>query len=184
MYSHLCLRGPGVSLTETSRVVNLRGDRSLVRIGERSVIAGELLVFPHGGSIDIGEWCFVGEGSRIWSANSVQIGQRVLISHGVNVHDCDSHPKDHAERFRHYQDLLLHGHPQVLENVPNAPVVIEDDVWIGFNSMVLKGVRIGARSIIAAGSIVTADVPADSLFIGNTVVRRLAKPLQCATAAV
>ncbi len=114
-------------------------------------------MFAHGGRILFGEWCFVGEGTRVWSASSVTIGDRVLISHGVNIHDCDSHPRDPAERHRHYRELRESGHPRTLDSVPNAPVVIGDDAWIGFNATVLKGVTIGARSIVAAGSIVTAD---------------------------
>ena len=47
------------------------------------------------------------------------------------------------------------------------PVVIEDDVLIGTNCIILKGVTIGARSIIAAGSIVTKSIPADCIAGGN-----------------
>ena len=46
-------------------------------------------------------------------------------------------------------------------------IVIENDVWIGMNCMILKGVRIGSGSIIAAGSIVIHDVEANSLYAGN-----------------
>lgn len=49
----------------------------------------------------------------------------------------------------------------------SAPVVIEDDVFIGMNCIILKGVRIGARSIIAAGSVVTKNIPADCIAAGN-----------------
>jgi acetyltransferase-like isoleucine patch superfamily enzyme len=164
---------PAATLLETARVVNLRGDRSAVRVGARSVVGGELLVFAHGGRVEIGEWCFVGEGSRIWSANEVVIGSRVLISHGVNIHDCDSHPRDAAERHRHFRELCENGHPRELRSVPNAPVRIGDDAWIGFNATILKGVTIGARCIVAAGSIVTRDVPPDSIHIADAVAGRV-----------
>jgi len=51
---------------------------------------------------------------------------------------------------------------------------IEDDVWIGFNCTILKGVTIGARSVIAAGSTVTKQIPPDSLVIGGEVRKTLA----------
>ena len=61
--------------------------------------------------------------------------------------------------------------------IPSAPINIEDDVWIGARCQILKGVHIGARSIIAAGSIVTKDIPSDVVAGGNPcrVIRSLAK---------
>lgn len=176
MFSGRATLGSGVTLIESARITNLSGERSRVSVGAHSIVACELFVFPHGGRIEIGEWCYLGEGSRVWSAASVRIGDRVLVSHGVNIHDCDSHPREHLERHHHYRNLRLHGHPRQLESVPREPVNIEDDVWIGFNAIVLKGVTIGARSIVAAGSIVTRDIPPDSLFVGRSVVGRATEP--------
>ena len=59
--------------------------------------------------------------------------------------------------------------------IQSAPVTIEDDVWIGANCMILKGVTIGARSVIGAGSVVTKSIPADCIAAGNPckVIRKL-----------
>ena len=61
------------------------------------------------------------------------------------------------------------------EKIPTAPVIIDDDVWIGARCLILKGVHIGARSIIAAGSVVTNDIPADVIAGGNPcrVIRQI-----------
>jgi|APFre7841882724_1041349.scaffolds.fasta_scaffold68051_2 acetyltransferase-like isoleucine patch superfamily enzyme len=173
MFESQARLAPGVTLIESARVVNLAGEVDRVRVGADSVVAGELLVFAHGGDISIGDWCYIGEGSRVWSAASVTLGKRVLVSHGVNIHDCDSHPRDAAGRHVHFRELRRQGHPRKLEGVASAPVRIEDDVWIGFNATVLKGVTIGARSIVAAGSVVTRDVPSDSIYIGDAVAGRV-----------
>jgi acetyltransferase-like isoleucine patch superfamily enzyme len=159
-----------VTFLEASRVSNIRGQREAISIGTQSVIGGELLTFRHGGSIRLGSWCFVGEGSRIWSAEKIEIGDRVLISHGVNIHDCDAHPKDLKARHEQFRNIVTTGHPPEISSIAAAPVVIEDDAWIGFNATVLKGVRIGRGSIVAACSVVTRDVPPNSLFIGDSVV--------------
>ena len=54
-----------------------------------------------------------------------------------------------------------------MENKKNSPIQIDDDVLIGTRSIILKGVHIGARTIIGSGSIVTKDIPADCIAAGN-----------------
>jgi|PlaIllAssembly_1097288.scaffolds.fasta_scaffold153701_2 acetyltransferase-like isoleucine patch superfamily enzyme len=166
---------PSARFAPGADITNILGNRDAIRIGGRTVLAGQLLTFGHGGDIEIGDWCFVGPGSRIWSAASVHVGHRVLISHNVNVHDSDSHSLDAAERHAQYVEIVQRGHPRQAGSIRAAPVVIGDDAWIGFNSTVLKGVTIGPGAIVAAGSVVTGDVPPWSVVAGNpaTVVRSL-----------
>lgn len=163
---------PAAKFAAGAEILNILGDRDAIRIGANTVVAGQLQTFGHAGHIEIGDWCFIGPGSRIWSSASVRIGHRVLISHNVNVHDTNSHPVDAVERHAHYVSIVERGHPRQIESIVAAPVVIGDDVWIGFNSIVLKGVTIGRGAIIAAGSIVTRDVPEYSLYVRDRVVER------------
>jgi acetyltransferase-like isoleucine patch superfamily enzyme len=165
--------GPRVRFLAGGSVSNIAGRSERISVGAGSLIAGQLLVFRHGGTIRIGEWCYVGEGSRIWSASETLVGDRVLISHNVNIHDCDSHPLDAESRHRQFKAIAVSGHPEELDGVDSKPIVIEDDVWIGFNAIVLKGSRIGARSVVAAGSVVMGTIPPDSLYIGKEVRRKL-----------
>ncbi|WP_456654780.1 acyltransferase [Bradyrhizobium sp. JR3.5] len=79
-----CRLGADTKLMRTARIRNTRGDSDRIVIGDNSVIRGELMTFAHGGEIKIGEWCYIGEGTRIWSAASIEIGNRVLISHSAN----------------------------------------------------------------------------------------------------
>ena len=78
----------------------------------------------------------------------------MLISHGVNVHDNDSHPQDAAERHAITQPSSTKA-TRGGRNIRTAAIVIGDDAWIGFNAIVLKGVTIGAGAIVAAGAVVT-----------------------------
>lgn len=146
-------------------IFNIRGQRDSIRIGANSMIFGELLTLAHGGEIEIGEWCFVGPQSRIWSAEKVIIGDRVLISHQVNIHDTNSHPLDSLERAKQAKAILTTGHPKDIKSVRSAPIYIGSDAWIGFGATIFKGVRIGARAVIGAGSIVRTDVPDDGMVI-------------------
>jgi acetyltransferase-like isoleucine patch superfamily enzyme len=173
-YAHLYRRGEvdaSVRFLPWARMLNPGGRRSAIRIGPNSTIGGELFTFAHGGQISIGAWCFVGEGTRIWSASQVRVGDRVLISHGVNIHDTNAHPVDPAARHQHFVAISTTGHPPAIDSIVSAPVDIGDDAWIGFGSIILKGVRIGARAIIGAGSVVTHDVPDDGVHIGTQLRR-------------
>ena len=142
-------------------IENTSGNPSNVSLGNFTNVLGRLLTLSSG-KIQIGDWCYVGYLSEIWSSESVTIGNRVLISHSVNIQDNTSHSLDPVERHAHYRKIMTTGHPSEPEDLPgirSAPIVIEDDVWINFGVTILKGVRIGAGSVIAAGSIVTKDVP-------------------------
>lgn len=173
----MCHVGDGVRLYPTCRIENHQAQKDAITIESHSHILGQLRVFGHGGSISIGEYCYIGEDSRIWSAASIKIGSRVQISHGVNVHDNNSHSLSAASRYVHFKQILSSGHPKVLEDVPVAPIVIEDDVWIGFNSTILKGVTIGKGAVIGAATVVTKDVASYSIVAGNPAkVIGLARP--------
>lgn len=135
---------------------------------------GDLTTFAHGGKIFIGEWCYIGEGARIWSASSIVIHDRVLIAHGVNVFDNLTHPLDAGERHKHFKQIATVGHPRQID-LGERPVVIEEDAWIGAGAFVMRGVTIGKGAIVAAGAVVTKDVPAGSIVAGNpaTIVREI-----------
>ena len=78
----------------------------------------------------MGDFCYLGEGARIWSSAEVIIGMRVLISHLVSIYDNTTHPLRADLRHKHYRDIIYSGHPEQL-NLGERPVRIENDVWIG-----------------------------------------------------
>lgn len=94
-------------------------------------------------------------GVLIYSMNSVTIGNDVKVGGGARIFDTDFHPLDYIARRKD------------LEGTKTLPVVIDDDVFIGANSIICKGVHIGARSIVAAGSVVVKDIPAGEVWGGN-----------------
>ncbi|MCB0478344.1 MAG: acyltransferase [Crocinitomicaceae bacterium] len=118
----------------------------------------------------MGKNCFVGEGSRIWSGEKVEIGDNILISHNVNIIDTNSHETDHILRAKSYVELLKGGYPKEKGVIETKPIVIEDYAWINFNAVILKGVTIGKGAIVAAGAVVTKDVPPFTLVAGNPAI--------------
>ncbi len=150
-----------------ARVSNFQGIRNKIRIAKSTHIRGELLLFPSGGEITIGEGCYIGEGSRIWSASKVEIGNHVLISHNCNLIDTDSHELDHLERAESYLKMLKSGHSKENKNVRTSPIIIGDYAWLSYNVSILKGITIGKGAIVAAGSVVTSNVPPFCIVAGN-----------------
>lgn len=162
------IMGDSVKIFPTARIENLANKPNLICIGKNSVLRGELLIFAHAGEIHIGEGCFLGEGSSIWSSKSVKIGSRVYISHNVNIHDTNSHSLNPKLRHEHFVKIMSTGYPKNdNDDIQSQPVRIEDDVWIGFNSTIFKGVTIGKGAVIGACSVVTKDVPEFVVVIGN-----------------
>jgi acetyltransferase-like isoleucine patch superfamily enzyme len=138
-----------------------------VTVGDFSLIRGELLTLTPSARIAIGHHTHVGVGTRIWAADSITIGDFVQIAASVDILDGNSHPLDYRMRREEAISRFENKEPYKLEGVPAAPVTIEDDVWIGVKSTVLKGVHIGRGSIVAASSVVVHDVPPFTLVAGN-----------------
>ena len=110
-----------------------------------------------GGRIIVGDHS--GFSSTVISSRAeIQIGRRVKVGGNVRIFDHDFHSV--AAKIRCTSADRLH--------IKTAPVIIEDDVFVGTNAVILKGTKIGARSIVAAGSIVFGlQIPPDSLVKGN-----------------
>ena len=156
--------GPSTRLFETS---NLVGVPERLLIGDYCHIMGEILLLNATARVTIGNYCSLGKDSRIWAQDSVTIGNHVLIAHMVDVHDNNSHSLDWRDRREDALNVFERGRALDTAKVPAAPVVIEDDVWIGAKSTIMKGVRIGRGAVVAASSVVTKDVPAFTLVAGN-----------------
>lgn len=115
--------------------------------------------------LNVGDGTFIGHDCSLVLADSITIGKHCLLAGGVSIRDLDGHPTDAALRRDH--------RPTPCEGI--RAVVIGDDVWIGADATILKGVTVGDRAIIGAGAIVTSDVPCDSVVAGNParVIRTL-----------
>lgn len=151
----------GAKFFLSASVHNIKGKKSDIKVGKETFIRGELTIFAYGGEISIGRNCYIGENTKIWSGESVIIGDDVLISHNVNIIDTNSHEISYLERAETYKRLTTQtGHSSLKGSIETKPIRIHDHVWINFNCVILKGVTIGEGAIIAAGSIVTKDVPA------------------------
>jgi acetyltransferase-like isoleucine patch superfamily enzyme len=111
------------------------------------------------GRLSIGDCVLMSPGSRISASDEIVIGNGVMLANGSYVTDSDWHTI----------------YDRTVRSTTPTPVIIGDNVWLGDHATVLKGVTIGANSVVAARAVVTRDVPANVVVAGNpaTVVKEL-----------
>ncbi len=165
-FSQKCVIGEASILHKEAEIINNLKDKNKIVIGSNSHIRGQILTFGHGGNIEIGDYCYVGRNTYIWSGLNIKIGNRVLISHNCNIFDNDTHPLDAEKRHVQFKNIINQGQPKNI-NLNDKAVVIKNDVLIGANAIVLKGVTIGEGAVVAAGSVVAKDVEPYTVVAGN-----------------
>lgn len=160
-------RAQGVTIPSSVKLtgadVSLKQDCELL-FGEYTEFRGRILFDREGASVKIGSRTFIGS-SSIVSADSVEIGSDVLISWGCVIVDHDSHSVIWNNRKDDVTNWLRGN--KYWSNVSIAPVRINDKSWLGFNSIILKGVTIGEGAVVGAGSVVTKDVEPYTVVAGN-----------------
>jgi acetyltransferase-like isoleucine patch superfamily enzyme len=135
--------GNGLQLRSTTRSNPLSPNHPVI-----------LCTWQAGAVLKIGK-NFAMTGGTICAAHLVQIGNRVTVGSNTTIMDTDFHPIEASERRSHPADAVT------------APVIIEDEVFIGLSCLILKGSRIGTGSVIGAGSVVVGEIPAKVVAAGN-----------------
>ncbi len=145
----------------------------------RAVIIGDHVSCYAGCSFALGKngTCRIGDftllnGALIMAEERIEIGSHCLISWNVGIADSDFHPLAPNERLIDAEALapFFEGRPP-RPPIRTAPVIIRDNVWIGMNAVILKGVEIGENSVVAAGSVVTKSIPANVVVAGNPAIQ-------------
>ncbi|WP_028912553.1 DapH/DapD/GlmU-related protein [Prevotella sp. MA2016] len=120
-------------------------------IGNYSVVESFACINNAVGDVEIGDYTRIGLHNTI--IGPVKIGSHVNLAQGITVTALNHNFSDAGKRIDE-------------QGVRTNPVTIEDDVWIGTNAVILPGITIGTHSVIAAGAVVTKDVPPHSLVAG------------------
>lgn len=119
-----------------------------------------------GGKVIMHDWSKIGRGSTITAVNRIEIGKDTAIATGVTIIDNNTHPINPDDR-RYMRHTPHRSRERSNQWSANAPVIIGENVWIGSNARIQKGITIGDNAIIAANSVVTHDVPANAIAAGN-----------------
>jgi acetyltransferase-like isoleucine patch superfamily enzyme len=135
-------------------------------IGAHCTMDGVHFALGEEGWVEIGDYCYFTNAILLCELE-LRIGSYVVLGWNVTVADTDFHPLAPAERIADAVACSPLGKGRRRPQVVRQPVVIEDDVWVGPNATILKGVRIGAGAWVEAGALVTRDVPPRARVLGN-----------------
>jgi acetyltransferase-like isoleucine patch superfamily enzyme len=133
-------------------------DGARLTLGQNSFIGpGAYLTVARNAAVRLGVSSYIGHGCTVNCMASIDIGAGVLIGQQVSIMDYDGHPVMRPDG-RPLGDTF---------GGSKAPIKIEDNVWLGFRSIILKGVTIGRGAIIGAGAVVSSDIPPFCAAAGN-----------------
>jgi acetyltransferase-like isoleucine patch superfamily enzyme len=146
--------------------------RDAVIIGKHvSCYAGCSFAVGKNGHCTIGDFTLL-NGALIMAEERIDIGSYCLVSWNVGIADSDFHPLDPAKRLIDAQALApFYADRPPRPKLETAPVKICDNVWIGMNAVILKGVTIGENSVVAAGAVVTKPVAPNTVVAGNPAIQ-------------
>ena len=142
-----------IGMPQLSKNLNISVGNNVSICGVNSFFAAGILPNP---TLVVGDNSYIGFQVSISVGQRVILGKNCLLAARVAIMDNNNHPID-PERRRRLEKVT----PDEIE-----PVVIEDNVWLGYQSFIGKGVRIGQGSIVAANSVVIKNVPAKSIVSG------------------
>ena len=165
----------GQNVRMDGKVHQSHAPESIVTIGDDCWIDGLLYMATGSARLVVGCNSFIGPGASVTCADQIRIGDNVLIAQQAIIADTDNHSIYFEQRKNDLMQWREYKHDW--SSHPSAPVIIEDGAWIGARCMILKGVTIGARAVIGAGSVVTKSIPADVIAAGNParVIRKIAQ---------
>lgn len=155
---------------------------NIISIGTNNMLGCTFIFESNEGSISVGDRSYISAGTSLISRNNIRIGNDVTIAWGCTLYDHNSHSLDYRERqkdiqrqnddFRSARDFIASKDWDV---VKSKPIVICDNVWIGFDCVILAGVTVGEGAIIGARSVVREDVEAWTVVSGNpaVIIKRL-----------
>ena len=135
-------------------------------IGANCTMDGVHFALGEQARVRIGDYCYFTNAVLLCEVE-LRIGSYVVIGWNATIADTDFHPLAPAERIADAIACSPLGKGRPRPEIRKRPVIIEDDVWIGPNATLLKGVRVGQGAFIEAGSLVTRDVPPRARILGN-----------------
>ena len=145
--------------------VIIRGNLDNLEIGDYSYIDTNVQLEIYG-PLKIGKYVHIAPNAYIQSGSKVVIGDFACIANGVKIYSSSNTYKTPNGKENIILFSLSSSAPKNLQAIKYGPVIIEDFAFVGMNTVVLPGVKIGRAAIIGAGAVVTKDIPLYSIAVG------------------
>ena len=181
-YSNIVVSDNVILLKSCTFRFDGKNKRNIVNIGENTMLGCSIIFESDEGQVIIGNNTFINSGTSLISRSSIQIGNYVTIAWGCTIYDHNSHSLDYRERQKDIQrqnNDYRNGRNFIASKdwsvVKSKPIIICDNVWLGFDSVIFAGVTVGEGAIVGAKSVVRENVEPWTVVAGNpaVVIKRL-----------
>ena len=138
-----------------------------IEIGDDCYIMGNFTLLNNKAKIKIGNRVFIGPGTTFFCYSDIEINDDTMISWGCTLIDTNAHSLIWEERKNDVINWIKGPEYKNWDVVRSEKIIVKSKSWIGFNSIITKGVTLGEGSIVASGSVVTKNVEPYTIVGGN-----------------
>ncbi len=174
--SHLIKRS-NITIGKNSKIQNLSiyisepiAGVNYITIGDNCMISGQIIINGKNAKINIGNDVFIGENTKLFCRESISLKNNIMISWGCTIIDTNAHSLHSVERLNDVKDWIKGDSHKNWDVVKSLPIVIKDSCWIGFNSIITKGITLETGSVIGCGSVVTKSTQPFGVYGGNPAI--------------
>jgi acetyltransferase-like isoleucine patch superfamily enzyme len=181
-YSNINIKKSTILLKTCTFRFDGKQKNNTISIGDNTMLGCSIVFESDEGEIHIGKNTFINGGTSLISRNKITVGDNVTVAWGCTIYDHNSHSLDYKERqkdIKRQNEDYKNGRSFIDSKdwtvVKSKPIIIENNVWIGFDSVILSGLTIGEGAIIGARSVVRGNVEPWTVVAGNpaVVIKRL-----------
>jgi acetyltransferase-like isoleucine patch superfamily enzyme len=145
-------------------------DNENISIGDHCMLSGKIVLYSPNAKVTIEDGVFIGPDTTLFCYDSITIEKDTMISWGCTLIDTNAHSLHSAERKNDVMDWMKGPAHKNWSVVETKPIVVRKQSWIGFNSIITKGVELSEGTVIGCGSVVTKSTEAYSVYAGNPAV--------------
>lgn len=138
-----------------------------VEIGKDCMLSGKIVLHNNKARVTIGDGVFIGPDTTLFVTDHIRIEQDVMISWGCTLIDTNAHSLHSAERLTDVRDWKKGPAHKNWSVVESSPITIQRSCWIGFNTIITKGVTLAEGTVVGCGSVVTKSTEPFGVYAGN-----------------
>lgn len=141
-----------------------------ITIGNDCMISGSIYIHGKNARVKIGNGVFIGNDTKLFCRDNITLNDDIMISWGCTLIDTNAHSLHSKERLNDVRDWLKGEVYKNWDMVESKAILIEDLSWVGFNSIITKGVTLKKGTVLGCGSVLTKSTESYGVYGGNPAV--------------